>query len=590
MRAAALALLALAATGVSGCDSGYSVEIDVERACLMVSAAEIDITVTAMPSGAVVMQTVKSPDSTFPSHRIVVVPPAGVSALAVSAVARDALGGVIGSGSVSVTVSGHQLAMATLTINGPACSDGGSDGGCQGDGGCPCATDLECGGATPRCDPMTSRCVPCLPANDNCPFGEVCHQTNGVYGCAVGCKTDVDCAAVDAGAGSWKCCSKICVDVSSDEANCAMCGHACANTEGCCAGMCHDVTADVANCGMCGHQCSLPNATPICTARSCAIGSCSGNFNDCDNSAPDGCESNPASDAANCGGCGMGCSNNHATPHCTNMLCDGTCQNGYLDCDGDLRGDGCEVSAATDPLNCNGCGMACAKIHVPVPSCANGMCNGACEAGWSDCNGNKRIDGCEINTANDPMHCGLCNVVCGSGLCVNGDCVRRIFVTSGGYTGGTIAGLAGADTTCQTLATNAMLTGTYKAWLSDGQTHATNRISHPNAGYQLVNGTRVANSYMQFVSGALLHPINLDEKGVAVINAGGNCLTPMTPFAWTNTNTKGLRNGNSCQNWASSLMTDTGSGGSPLAMDATWTTLGCATTCDLTGSLYCLEQ
>jgi hypothetical protein len=586
MRSAALVVCALAA----GCDSGYSVQIDVERACLMVSAAEIDITVTAMPSGAVAMQTVKSPDSTFPSHRIVIVPPEGVSSLSVSAVARDALGGTIGSGSVSVTVAGHQLAMATLTITGPACSDGGSDGGCHGDGGCPCATDLECSGATPRCDPMSNRCVPCLPTDDNCPFGQICHQVNGVYGCGMGCKTDVDCAAVDAGAGSFKCCGKICVDVTSDPANCAMCGHACAGTEGCCGAICHDVTADASNCGMCGHVCSLPNAMAICVARQCAVGGCNGNFHDCDNSDPDGCESNPATDPANCGGCGMPCSNNHATPHCTGAFCDSMCTQGYLDCNGDLRGDGCEVDPATDADNCGGCAMACPMLHVPVPTCGNGMCNGVCEVGWSDCNNNKRSDGCEINTANDPMHCGTCNTVCGSGVCVGGDCVRRIFVTSTVYTGGAIGGVAGADTICQTLATAALLTGNYKAWLSDMQTHATNRVSHPLAGYQLVNGTRVANSYNGFISGALLHPINLNEKGVAAALATGNCVTPMTPFAWTNTTPKGLRNGMSCQNWSSALNTDDGAGGSPLAMDATWTNLGCASTCDLNGSLYCLEQ
>src|SRR5207245_2391680 len=41
-----------------------------------------------------------------------------------------------------------------------------------------------------------------------------------------------------------------------------------------------------------------------------------------------------------------------------------------------------------------------------------GSCNGACAAGFSDCNGSKQLDGCEINTTNDINNCGTCGNGC----------------------------------------------------------------------------------------------------------------------------------------------------------------------------------
>jgi hypothetical protein len=66
-------------------------------------------------------------------------------------------------------------------------------------------------------------------------------------------------------------------------------------------------------------QCADPaNATAGCASGTCGIGACDAGFGDCDNDASDGCESEFATDEANCGGCGVMCGNGKA-------CIDGTC-------------------------------------------------------------------------------------------------------------------------------------------------------------------------------------------------------------------------------------------------------------------------
>jgi hypothetical protein len=49
---------------------------------------------------------------------------------------------------------------------------------CQKDGDCtPFPT-------TPRCDITVGKCVACVPVNDNCPAGKVCHKVNGAWTCS----------------------------------------------------------------------------------------------------------------------------------------------------------------------------------------------------------------------------------------------------------------------------------------------------------------------------------------------------------------------------------------------------------------------
>jgi hypothetical protein len=132
--------------------------------------------------------------------------------------------------------------------------------------------------------------------------------------------------------------------------------------------------------------------------------------------------------AGDCGGCNA-CSSNHMlTITCGAGACNGNCDMGYADCDNDKQKDGCETDIDTDTSNCGGCGKACSANHVAMVTCGGGKCNGACSAGYADCNGDEAMDGCETDTMTDPMNCGKCGVICGgtctAGMCTGGGCGR----------------------------------------------------------------------------------------------------------------------------------------------------------------------
>lgn len=161
--------------------------------------------------------------------------------------------------------------------------------------------------------------------------------------------------------------------------------------------------------------------------RQCVLGACtcSPNLADCDGLARNGCEVNVSKDADNCGTCGDSCSLNHISNRTCNGTCNGTCEAGYRDCNGDKRKDGCEVSIASDVKNCGGCGLGCSTDHVSA-SCTQGVCDGACSGTYADCNKDKQTDGCETDSSTDVKNCGGCGLSCSSNHvkpeCAGGSC------------------------------------------------------------------------------------------------------------------------------------------------------------------------
>ncbi len=312
-------------------------------------------------------------------------------------------------------------------------------GNCDGNPGNGCETDTNV--TVAHCGACGHACPSPLNGAPSCSGG-----TCGLGACSVGfgncdnnpgngCETDTTSNVAHCGGCGMPCpalpnatgsCAKSLCAIGSCSAGFADCDNKVAN------GCEIDSQNDSMNCGTCGHVCNLANASSSCAVGQCKIVACGMNFRDCNNSAGDGCEVAIATDPNNCGGCGLSCSgNNVLLRSCGGGVCNGMCTAGFADCNGNKLGDGCEISTATDANNCGGCGAVCSNSNMATRTCGGGACNGACAAGFTDCNNNKLADGCEISTASDANNCGGCGTVCsnnnmatrtcGAGAC-NGAC------------------------------------------------------------------------------------------------------------------------------------------------------------------------
>ncbi|GMV17043.1 MAG: hypothetical protein AMXMBFR56_52670 [Polyangiaceae bacterium] len=297
-------------------------------------------------------------------------------------------------------------------------SDTGSDApqGCTG--------NQDCAGnaGTTICDVATGKCVQCLPGNDVCPASEHCDSATSK--CVSGCKSDegcagqtgkhcdvsahacVECTADSHCSAGQKCTANKCVETCGD-------GGACSNGLTCCGGVCADPQTDVAHCGACGNACSVPAnaASATCAAGQCGF-LCDSTHLDCDKTASNGCEVQPADDIANCGACGNACSvpANAASATCAAGQCGFSCDSIHLDCD-QTASNGCETNPSVNVANCGTCGTACMAGAV----CAKGAC--ACPLGTALCSG-----AC-VSLNSDPANCGSCGNACPSGnVCVAGAC------------------------------------------------------------------------------------------------------------------------------------------------------------------------
>ncbi len=281
------------------------------------------------------------------------------------------------------------------------------------------------------CTDIASDIYNCGGCNEPCPFGVNGSATCTAGSCGLACAPDfADCnkALLDG-------CE---VKLSENAANCGACGSACSapNALGgcenstCTVGICKqgfadcnslipdgcevNIGDDATHCGGCGNLCTpAANTQPTCEAGACIFGACVPGYTNCNALAVDGCEVNTGADPFNCGTCGTTCpSTPNAAPGCNNGVCAvGTCTPGFDDCDNSIW-SGCETELATNAFNCGMCGTVCGAIPNGYPKCAASACViGGCDAGYADCDG-VVANGCEVNLANNVMHCGLCDNVC----------------------------------------------------------------------------------------------------------------------------------------------------------------------------------
>ncbi|MFC1730253.1 DUF1554 domain-containing protein [candidate division KSB1 bacterium] len=168
-----------------------------------------------------------------------------------------------------------------------------------------------------------------------------------------------------------------------------------------------------------------------------------------------------------------------------------------------------------------------------------------------------------------------------------------VFVTSGSYDGDLLAaaqsagytginGLEAADYFCQEEASAAGLAGTFKAWISDDSTHASQRLNHADGDYLLTDGTLIANDWDDLVDGQLSANINkdADTNDVGSVNV------------WTDTDFDGKLIPNfNCNYWTSNDPTHFGKIGITSSSTFTWSYFSATDfTCDTPLHLYCMQQ
>lgn len=176
-----------------------------------------------------------------------------------------------------------------------------------------------------------------------------------------------------------------------------------------CGQYCANLSSDPANCGYCGVQCSQATS---CIDGSCieldgcldGLAHCSGGCFDLNN------------DHYHCGSCDVQCSQ---VESCVAGVCfeagvgtnDG-CPGGTIHCPGAVC-----VDLLSDPENCGACSMACGQGQT----CWGGVCTKVdnCAGGLTNCGG------VCVDILSDPLNCSGCSTWCGEDqVCSGGMCVR----------------------------------------------------------------------------------------------------------------------------------------------------------------------
>jgi hypothetical protein len=88
---------------------------------------------------------------------------------------------------------------------------------------------------------------------------------------------------------------------------------------------------------------------------------------------------------------------------------------------GPANPDPCGKDLQTDLGNCGSCGNVCGFGANSFPLCTAGKCTIGCNTQFGNCDGND-TNGCEVSLAADPANCNACGRDCGGGTCTAGQC------------------------------------------------------------------------------------------------------------------------------------------------------------------------
>jgi hypothetical protein len=235
--------------------------------------------------------------------------------------------------------------------------------------------------------------------------------------------------------------------------------------------------------------------------------------------------------------------------------------------------------------------MACAG------ACTNGTCaTVTCTEGATTCASSQVQQTCINGAWASPVTCGY---VCSVDACSENP--KQVFVTSQVFSGGSLGGISGADTICQSLAQAAGLTGPglmtkYIAWLSDSTDSPANRFPKNAGPYRLVDGTDIANSWTELSQeGIVTSGISMTELRT-MPGSGTSACGPTA--VWTDTKSDGALNDvlYSCDDWSNPMGTGAALGLAGLGGDVGWTDACMLTSamtpapCAQLAALYCFEQ
>jgi hypothetical protein len=154
---------------------------------------------------------------------------------------------------------------------------------------------------------------------------------------------------------------------------------------------------------------------------------------------------------------------------------------------------------------------------------------------------------------------------------------RRVFVTSTVYAGA-LGSVGAADSDCRQSASTARLTGTFKAWISDGASSAYDRTADVGPWYT----TRGALAFYRKADLREGSPMTdlLDEHGDP----------PSADRVWTGTTRAGVASGDDCDGWTNAGAAATASTGSALGRDTSWGGEEPPARCDGKAAIVCFQQ